>query len=748
MKFKHALRVLKKEIMKAINFLKLSFLVSVLFISCTNESETHKNETNIVSMNEIKAEAPKAKKKAKELSIHGDTRIDNYYWMKLSDEQKNAETPDAQTKDVVSFLNAENDYTKAKLKHTESFQEKLYDEIVGRIKQDDSSVPYKENGYYYITRFEEGKEYPIYSRKKENLEAAEEIMLNVNDLAKDYKYFSAAGLEVSPNNKILSFGEDTLSRRIYTIKFKDLETGEMIDDAIPNTTGRAVWANDNKTLFYSVKDDALRSYKIFKHVLGTDAAKDEEIYHEADETFGTFVYKTKSEKYIVIGSYQTLSSEYRILDADNPNGTFKVFQERERNLEYGIAHYKDKFYVRTNLDAKNFRLMETAVDATSKDNWKEVIGNREDVLLEGMDIFKDYIVLSERKAGITNIRIRPWTGEEHYIAFKDEAYLAYTSVNPEFDTEVLRIGYTSMTTPNSTFDYNMRTKEMRLLKETEVVGDFDSNNYVSERHFAPARDGQKVPISLVYKKGTKLDGSSPLLLYAYGSYGNSMDPYFSSVRLSLLDRGFVYAIAHIRGGEEMGRWWYEDGKLLKKKNTFYDFIDCGKYLVDKKYSAKDKLFAMGGSAGGLLMGAVVNMEPDMWRGVVAAVPFVDVVSTMLDEDIPLTTGEFDEWGNPKDKTYYDYIKSYSPYDNVEAKNYPNMLVTTGYHDSQVQYWEPAKWVAKLRELKTDNNTLLLHTNMVAGHGGASGRFARFKETALEYAFFLDLVGINEGKMMN
>jgi len=733
--------------MKSISFFKLSFFILVLFFSCDTEKNTQ-SESKIISMNEVKAEAPVAKKEAKELTIHGDTRIDNYYWMKLTDEQKNAKELDAQTTDVVNFLNAENDYTKAKLKHTESFQEKLYNEIVGRIKQDDESVPYKDNGYFYITRYEEGNEYPIYSRKKENLDAKEEIMLNANELAKDYDYFNATGLSVSPNNKILSYGEDTLSRRIYTIKFKNLETGEMVEDIIPNTTGRAVWANDNKTLFYSVKDETLRSYKIFKHTMGTDAAKDVEVFHEKDETFGTFVYKTKSDKYIVIGSYQTLSSEYRILDADNPNGQFKVFQPRERKLEYDLAHFNDKFYVRTNMDAKNFRLMETPENATGKENWKEVIANRDDVLLEGMDIFKDYLVLSERKAGITNIRVRPWTGEEHYIEFKDEAYLTYTSVNPQFDTEILRIGYTSMTTPNSTFDYNMRSKDMKLLKETEVVGDFDSNNYKSERMFATARDGQKVPISLVYRKGTKLDGTSPLLLYAYGSYGNSMDPYFSSVRLSLLDRGFVYAIAHIRGGEEMGRWWYEDGKLLKKKNTFTDFIDCGKYLVDNKYAAEDKLFAMGGSAGGLLMGAVVNMEPEMWQGVVAAVPFVDVISTMLDESIPLTTGEFDEWGNPKEKEYYDYIKSYSPYDNVEAKSYPNMLVTTGYHDSQVQYWEPAKWVAKLREMKTGENTLLLHTNMEAGHGGASGRFARLKETALEYAFFLDLVGINEGEMMN
>ena len=724
-----------------------TLILTTCLMSCSTENGNQK-ESKIISMNEIMIDAPVAKKVKKELTTHGDTRVDNYYWMKLSDDQKNAENPDQQTQEVLEYLHAENDFTKGKLKHTEAFQEKLFNEIVGRIKKDDTSVPYKDNGYYYITRYEEGKEYPIYSRKKENLEAEEEIMLDVNQLAEGYSYFSAVGRSVSPNNKILAYGEDTLSRRIYIVKFKNLETGEMYKDEIPNTTGGAVWANDNQTVFYSVKDDALRSYKIFKHKLGTPASEDKEVYHEADETFGTFVYKTKSDKYIVIGSYQTLSSEYRILEADNPDGQFRIFQPRERNLEYSIAHFDDKFYIRTNLDAKNFRLMATNETATAKENWKEVIAHRDDVLLEGMDIFKDYLVLSERKNGITQIRVRPWKGEEHYIDFKEDAYLAYTSTNPEFDTEILRMGYTSLTTPNSTFDYNMKTRVMKLLKQQEVVGGFNPDEYQSERLYATATDGTIVPISLVYKKGVKKDGSAPLLLYGYGSYGNSMDPYFSSVRLSLLDRGFIYAIAHIRGGEEMGRYWYENGKLLKKKNTFSDFIDCGEYLVREKYTSPEKLYAMGGSAGGLLMGAVVNMRPDLWNGVIAAVPFVDVVTTMLDESIPLTTGEFDEWGNPKEKEYYDYIKSYSPYDNVEAKDYPTMLVTTGLHDSQVQYWEPAKWVAKLREMKTDNNTLLLHTNMDAGHGGASGRFERFKVTALEYAFLLDLEGINEGEMKN
>ena len=725
----------------------VTFLLSTCLMSCSNQNE-NQEESKIISMNEIMIEAPVAKKIKKELTIHDDTRIDNYYWMKLSDEQKNAKNPDQQTQDVLDFLNAENDYTKGKLKHTEAFQEKLFNEIVGRIKKDDSSVPYKDNGYYYITRYEKDKEYPIFSRKKETLDAAEEIMLDVNLLAEGYAYFSAVGRSVSPNNKILSYGEDTLSRRIYTIKFKNLETGEMYADEIPNTTGGSVWANDNQTIFYTVKDDALRSYKIFKHKLGTPTSEDQEVYHEADETFGTFVYKTKSDKYIIIGSYQTLSTEYRILNADTPDGDFEIFQPRERNLEYSIAHFDDKFFIRTNLDAKNFRLMETNENATEKENWKEVIGNRNDVLLEGMDIFHDYLVLSERKNGITQLRIRPWKGDEHYVEFREDAYLAYTSVNPQFDTEILRLGYTSLTTPNSTYDYNMKTREMTLLKQQEVVGGFNPDEYQSERLYATVTDGTKVPISLVYKKGVKKDGSAPLLLYGYGSYGASMDPSFSFVRLSLLDRGFIYAIAHIRGGEEMGRFWYEDGKLLKKKNTFTDFIDCGDFLIKENYTSKEKLYAMGGSAGGLLMGAVINMRPDLWNGVISAVPFVDVVSTMLDESIPLTTGEFDEWGNPKDKEYYEYIKSYSPYDNVKAQDYPNMLVTTGLHDSQVQYWEPAKWVAKLREMKTDNNTLLLHTNMDAGHGGASGRFRRFKETALQYAFLLDLEGINEGIMKN
>ncbi len=675
---------------------------------------------------------PRAIKIPKELTIHGDTRIDNYYWL------NNREDPR-----VMDYLSAENEYKEAILAHTKGFQEQLFKEIVGRIKQTDMSVPYKKDGYFYYTRYEEGKEYAIHARKKEHLGNDEHITLNINELAKDYAYYAIGGMSISTNNQLLAFGEDTISRRIYTLRFKNLETGEFLADTIPNTTGSAVWANDNKTIFYTRKDDALRPFKIFKHILGTPSEEDIEIYHETDETFRTGIYKSKSKKYLIIVAAMTISHEYRILEADKPNGTFRIFQPREKNLEYSISHFSNKFLIRTNLNAKNFQLMETSETATAKENWTTIIPHRSDVLLEGIDVFKDYLVLSERVAGISQIRIKPWQGSEHYIDFGQEAFLAYTSTNPEFDTEVLRLGFTSMTTPNSIFDYDMKSREMSLLKQQEVVGGFDPNCYQSERKFATARDGVKVPISIVYKKGIKKDGKSPLLLYAYGSYGHSLEPYFSSVRLSLLDRGFVFAIAHIRGGEEMGRPWYEDGKMLNKKNTFNDFIDCAEFLLQKKYTRRKRLFAMGGSAGGLLMGAIINQRPQLWKGVVAAVPFVDVVTTMLDESIPLTTGEFNEWGNPKDKIYYDYIKSYSPYDNIEKKTYPNLLVTTGIHDSQVQYWEPAKWVAKLRALKTGKNILLLHTNMETGHGGASGRFEKFREIAMEYAFILDLAGIRE-----
>jgi oligopeptidase B len=679
-------------------------------------------------------EPPVAEKIPKELTIHGDIRVDDYYWLNERDNPK-----------VIGYLRAENEYEDVVMKHTESFQKKLYDEIVGRIKKTDMSVPYKDSGYYYYSRYEEGGEYPIYCRKKGSMEAEEEILLNVNEMAKGHAYYHVAGFSVSTDNNLIAFGVDTVSRRKYTIHFKNLKTGEILPDKIPVTSGRAAWANDNKTVFYALKDDeTLRSYKILKHVLGTDPSSDKEIFEEKDVTFDAYVYKSKSKKYLIIGSSSTLSDEYRFLDADKPDGKFKIIQPREKDLLYDVAHYKDKFYIRTNYKAKNFRLMETSINMTAKENWKEIIPHRDDVLLQGFEVFKDFLVVNERISGLPNLRIMRWDKKgEHYLDFGEETYSAYIAHNPEFDTDVLRYEYTSMTTPRSVFDYNMNTKEKTLLKQQEVLGDFDSNNYHAERLYATARDGTKVPISLVYRKGLEKNGNNPLLLYGYGSYGASMNASFSSVRLSLLDRGFVFAIAHIRGGQEMGRYWYEEGKLLNKKNTFTDFIDCAEHLIAEKFTNPDKLFAQGGSAGGLLMGAVVNMRPDLFKGVIAAVPWVDVITTMLDSSVPLTTSEYDEWGDPNKKEYYDYMLSYSPYDNVEAKDYPAMLVTTGLHDSQVQYFEPAKWVAKLRALKTDDNILILDTDMESGHGGASGRFRRYKRTALQYAFILDLIGIKK-----
>ncbi|MBI6119060.1 S9 family peptidase [Salegentibacter maritimus] len=678
---------------------------------------------------------PKAKKIAKKLEFHGDVRVDNYYWMN-----------DREDPEVIDYLNQENAYNKQMTAHTSDFQQRLFEEMKSRIKEDDESVPYKLNGYWYLTRFETGKDYPIYSRKKESLEAPEDLLFNVNEMAEGFEYYSLGGLNVSPDNEMVAFGVDTLSRRKYTIQIKDLETGEIYPDKIENTTGGSTWAADNKTLFYTKKDDqTLRSYRIYKHILGTDSSKDELVYEEADETFNTYVYKSKSREYIIIGSHSTLTTEYRILKADDPNGEFKVFQPRERGLEYSIAHFEDSFYVMTNKDgATNFKLMKTPVEKTSQQNWVDVIPHREDYLLEDIDIFKKYLVVSERHNGLNKIKVMRWDNSDaYYIPFDNETYTAYTSINPAFDTEILRFTYNSMTTPTSVVDFNMETQKKTVLKEQAVLDkNFDKNNYTSQRIWATAKDGTKIPVSLVYKKGTKLDGNSPLLQYAYGSYGSTIDPYFSTVRLSLLDRGFIYAIAHIRGGEYLGRKWYEDGKLFNKMNTFTDYIDVSEYLIQEKYTSAEHLYAMGGSAGGLLMGAVVNMAPQLYNGVISAVPFVDVVTTMLDDSIPLTTGEYDEWGNPNNKDYYDYMMQYSPYDNVVAQNYPNMLVTTGLHDSQVQYWEPAKWVAKLRDLKTDNNLLLFHTNMDAGHGGASGRFEALKEVAEEYAFLLDLEGID------
>ena len=696
--------------------------------SCSESKE----QTSSSMENKLPA-PPEAKKIDKALTIHGHTRNDPYYWMK-----------DRENPEVKSYLEKENAYTKAVLENTEELQTKLYEEIIARIKQTDISVPYLSNGYFYFQRYEEGKEYPFYCRKQGSLESQEEVMLDANLKAKEYSFYQVGGLRVSPNNKLMAYGEDTLSRRIYTLRFRNLETGEDYPDMIPNTTGSAAWANDNQTVFYTLKDETLRSYKVMRHRLGTDASEDVEVFHESDNTFSTFVYRSKSGKYIHIGSESTLSSEYRFLSTDDPEGEFKVIQPRERKHEYAIDHYGDHFYIISNRKAKNFRLMRTSVNNSGEENWEELVGHRPDVLLEDIEIFKDYYVLAERSKGLTQLRIVRWSdGEEHYLPFGEEAYSAYLSVNREFDTKTLRFAYTSMTTPNSVFDYDMDTHEKSLKKQQEVVGGYEPSDYQTERIYAPAKDGTMIPVSLVYKKSGQKDKNRPLLLYGYGSYGYSMDPYFSSVRLSLLDRGFTYAIAHIRGGEELGRDWYENGKLLNKMNTFTDFIDCAEFLLKEGYTEKEHLFAMGGSAGGLLMGAVSNLRPDLWRGMIAAVPFVDVITTMLDESIPLTTGEYDEWGNPNDKQYYDYIMTYSPYDNVSAQDYPAMLITTGFHDSQVQYWEPAKWIARLRDENTGKEPLMLYTNLETGHSGSSGRFERHKETAMEYAFLLDCIGIKE-----
>ncbi len=700
-----------------------SFVLAILVAGCSGNSVKHKSDF---------PEPPHAQKISKDLTIHGNTRSDPYYWL---NERENPA--------VLDYLKAENHYLDTVMADTKTSQDEIFNELVGRIKQDDESVPYVDNGYLYYTRFENGKEYPIYCRKKGNLSAAEEILVNVNELAQGFSFFGVGGMDVSPDNNILAYSIDTISRRKYEIRFKNLLTGEDLPDRITETTGEVAWANDNKTIFYTRKNPVtLRSEKIFSHTISANPGSDPLVFFESDETFSANVSRTKSGEYLLISSSSTLASEYRYLKADNPQGKFEIFQPRERNHEYSVDHFGGFFFIRTNWESPNFKLMKTPVDQTQRKNWVDVIPHRSDVLIEAFELFNSYLVVQERVNGLTQLRImNVKTGKEHYLDFGEETYSASISINKEFDTDLLRFSFTSLTTPGSTFDYNMETREKKLLKQQEVLGGFNPSNYESKRLYAIAHDGVKVPVSLVYRKGISLNGKNPCLLYAYGSYGYSTNPGFSSDRLSLLDRGFVFAIAHIRGGQEMGRQWYENGKLLKKKNTFTDFIDAGEYLIKLGYTSPDYLCAMGGSAGGLLMGAVVNMRPDLFKAVVAHVPFVDVVTTMLDTSIPLTTSEYDEWGNPNQKEYYDYMLSYSPYDQVKKQNYPAMLVTTGLYDSQVQYFEPTKWVAKLRELKTDNNILLLKVNMEAGHGGVSGRFQRYRETSLVYAFLFNQVGI-------
>ena len=673
---------------------------------------------------------PRAEKINKVMTMHNHERVDEFYWLNERENPK-----------VIDYLNAENDYRDSYMEKYKGLENELFEEIKSRIKEDDSSVPYLDNGYYYYTRYEKGKQYPIYCRKKDNLNNPEEILIDANEMSQGHEYFRIGGIDISPNNKIMAYSVDTVSRRLYTIKFKNLESGEEGVHSIPNTSGGATWANDNKTIFYNQKNkNTLRTERVMRHVLSSDK-NDEEVFYENDDEFNLYSYKSKSGKYIMVVSGKTISDEISFLSADNPNEDLKIFQKRIDGLEYSVDHFGDKWYIRTNLNgAQNFKLMQCDEDYTSSKNWKEFIQHSESILLEGVEVFNDFMVITERENGQRRFNvISNNDGQSHYIDFEEEVFSAYSSVNLEISSTKFRYGYSSMTTPNSTIEYDMNSRKKIILKESEVMGgNFDKNNYQSKLVWANARDGKKVPISLVYKKDTYVEGENPLLLYGYGSYGSTNSAGFSSVRLSLLDRGFVYAIAHIRGSQYLGRQWYEDGKMFNKKNTFWDFIDSAKYLGENNYVDKDQIFAMGGSAGGLLMGAVTNMEPEVFKGIVAGVPFVDVVTTMLDETIPLTTFEFDEWGDPKDKDSYFYMLSYSPYDQVEEKDYPAIFITTGYHDSQVQYFEPAKWIARLRDRRTNKKPLLMYCNMDAGHGGASGRFEAYKETAMEYAFLISL----------
>jgi oligopeptidase B len=674
-------------------------------------------------------EPPRAEQIPRTLETHGHARVDEYYWLR-----------DREDPEVIAYLEAENAYTEAVLAPTDALQETLFAEIVGRIKQDDASVPVRDRGYWRYTRYVEGGEYALHCRRADRPDAAEEVLLDGNAMAAGQDFFSLRGVRVSSDNRTVAYAVDTVGRRQYTLRFRDIETGRDHPEAITNVTPGGVWAEDGRTFFYTRKDpQTLRSYQVWRHRLGTDPDQDVLVFQEDDETFFVSVGKTKSREFLLIHSSQTVSDEVRVLPANDPDGTWRILQPRERGLEYRVDHLPGRFVIRTNLAAENFRLMTCADHQGRRETWQELVPHRQDVYLADFELFTDFLVLAERRDGLVHLRVDPWSGEGgHEIAFDDPTYAASLVSTPELDATVVRYSYSSLTTPDSVYDHDMRTRERTLRKQQEVVGGFDPTLYRSEYVHATAGDGTRVPISLVYRIDRFEDGQNPCLLYGYGSYGASMSASFRSWRLSLLDRGFVYAIAHVRGGQEMGRRWYEDGKLLKKRNTFTDFIACGEHLVDSGHADPERLYAMGGSAGGLLMGAVMNLAPDLWHGVVAQVPFVDVVTTMLDESIPLTTFEYDEWGNPNDPVYYEYMLSYSPYDQVERKDYPHTLVLAGLHDSQVQYWEPAKWVARLRDRKTDPNLLLLKTDMEAGHGGASGRFRYHRDTALQCAFLLML----------
>lgn len=714
----------------------ISLIVCLLALGCQNAP---------APMNTSAPAPPEAAKKPFEITTHGHTRTDEYHWMRLSEEQRNAAEPDAHTREVIAHLEAENTYCETVLAPVKALREELFKELRARIKETDLSVPYRENGYWYHTRFEEGKEYGIQVRRKDAPDAPEQDILDENVLAVGATYYDLGDFEISPGNDLVCYSEDRVGRRQYELRFRDLETGKDLPDVITNTGGGCAWA-DGRTVFYPRKDETLRSYRIYRHILGTNEADDVVVYEEKDPAFSCDVYRSRSDRFVMITTESTTSSEHLMLPVDEPLGSFKVFLAREEDHEHTVIHVPGspgKWYVVTNWKALNFRLMECAEGETSdKRRWKEVVPHRTDVLLEDVDAFRDHLVLSERREGLTHLVVRRLSdGRQHEIVFHDPAYVCYSGTNPEWDTDKLRYGYTSLTTPSSVYEHDLNAATDTLLKQQEVVGGFSAQDYMSERLWVPARDGEKVPVSIVYRKGTRIDGTSPLLLYGYGSYGVTVDPMFSSARLSLLDRGFVFAIAHIRGGEDLGREWYETGKMEHKMNTFTDFIDCAEHLVEEGYADPKRLFAWGGSAGGLLMGAVVNMRPDLWNGVIADVPFVDVVTTMLDESIPLTTGEFEEWGDPKEKEAYDRMLSYSPYDNVREQAYPAMLVGTGFHDSQVQYWEPAKWVQRLRAHQRGAAPILMHVNMEAGHGGASGRFEMLKDVARNYAFLLWRAGL-------
>ena len=708
--------------------------------------------------------APRARVSPVRHEAHGVVRVDDYHWLRERGDPA-----------VTAHLEAENAYTQAVMAPTDALQETLFSEIKGRIKQTDMSVPYREGDYLYYTRYEDGREYPIHCRRPVDAPAiadamaavdaptavdalaavdavatvdagaavgGEAILLDVNGLAEGHDFCQVSALAVSPDGWRLAYAIDVEGRRIHTIRIRDLSDGVLLDDELAGVTSNLVWANDNRTLFYTRQHpETLRWHRVWRHALGTPQADDVLVYEEADETFNCEVGRTRSKRYLLIASAQTVSTEYRFLDADRPDGAFEVFWPRARDHEYDVDHYRDRFYVRTNHSARNFRLMETAAAGIPPERWVEVVPHRDDVLLESFALFRGHLVLQERRAGLTRLHVRPWSGDgAHDIAFDEPVYDVHVSVNREADTRLLRFGYESLTTPRSIYDYDMEARSRTLLKRQEVLGGFDPAEYVAERVLAAAPDGRQVPVSIVSRAGAPCDGTRPLLLYGYGAYGISMDPAFNSARLSLLDRGFRFAIAHVRGGQELGRHWYDDGRLGRKPNTFTDFIACAEHLVREGYTRPERLYAMGGSAGGLLVGAVLNMRSDLFAGAVAQVPFVDVLTTMLDDSIPLTTGEYDEWGNPHERAAFDDILGYSPYDNVAARDYPALLVLAGLYDSQVQYWEPAKWVAKLRALKTDARPLLLKTNMDAGHGGVSGRYRRYRETALQYAFLLREAG--------